>query len=222
MKLVLPYVNQVFSCDEENVWTVVIENQNCLYKILTDIESQMSGNEGKTILSENEKVVRVDKRMELLTQFIPFDMNQKAILNKIMAEMQKNALQDEYYIRANELLANWTAFCMDLTRDLPGDIEFKKINIESLVKAAGIEIENEYECLGEKLIDYFELVEAYECKKLFVLLNVRSFMIDTEMENFLKEVIARDYQVLLLENKEYPILKGERRYIIDAGLCEIC
>lgn len=47
-------------------------------------------------------------------------------------------------------------------------------------------------------------------------------MIDTEMENFLKEVIARDYQVLLLENKEYPILKGERRYIIDAGLCEIC
>ena len=222
MKLVLPYVNQVFSCDEENVWTVVIENQNCLYKILTDIESQMSGNEGKTILSENEKVVRVDKRMELLTQIIPFDMNQKAILNKIMAEMQKNALQDEYYIRANELLANWTAFCMDLTWDLPGDIEFKKINIESLVKAAGIEIENEYECLGEKLIDYFELVEAYECKKLFVLLNVRSFMIDTEMENFLKEVIARDYQVLLLENKEYPILKGERRYIIDAGLCEIC
>lgn len=222
MKLVLPYINQVFSCDEKKVWTVVVENQNFLYKILTDIESQMVGNEGKTILSENEKVVRIDKRMEILTQFIPFDMNRKPIINKIIAELQGIALQDEFYVRTNELLSKWENFCMDLTWNLPGDIEFQKINIESLIKAAGIEIENEYECLGEKLIDYFELVEAYDCKKLFILLNIRSFIADEEMEKFLDEIVTRNYQVLLLENKEYPILKGERRYIIDAGLCEIC
>lgn len=68
MKVVFPETKQVFSCDEGEVWTIIVENQRYLYNILTDIERQVLGNEGKVILSENEKVVRIDKKMELLTQ----------------------------------------------------------------------------------------------------------------------------------------------------------
>lgn len=89
MKVVFPEIKQVFSCDEGEVWTIIVENQRYLYNILTDIERQILGNEGKVILSENEKVVRIDKKMELLTQFVPFDMNRKPLLNKIMTAMQK-------------------------------------------------------------------------------------------------------------------------------------
>jgi CRISPR type II-A-associated protein Csn2 len=222
MKVVFPEIKQVFSCDEGEVWTIIVENQRYLYNILTDIERQILGNEGKVILSENEKVVRIDKKMELLTQFVPFDMNRKPLLNKIMAAMQEAALEDEVYVKTNELLSAWESLCINLTWNLPGDIEFKKINLDSLIKAAGVEIENEYERLGEKLIDYFELIETYDCKKVFVLLNLRSYIADNEMEAFIQEIIARGYQIILLENKEYSLLKGERRYIIDAGLCEIC
>ena len=191
MKVVFPETKQVFSCDEGEVWTIIVENQRYLYNILTDIERQILGNEGKVILSENEKVVRIDKKMELLTQFVPFDMNRKPLLNKIMAAMQEAALEDEFYVKTNELLSAWESLCINLTWNLPGDIEFKKINLDSLIKAAGVEIENEYERLGEKLIDYFELIETYDCKKVFVLLNLRSYIADNEMEAFIQEIIAR-------------------------------
>ena len=38
-------------------------------------------------------------------------------------------------------------------------------------------MDNSYESLGEKLLDYFELVEVYERKKLFILVEFKELFI---------------------------------------------
>lgn len=58
-----------------------------------------------------------------------------------------------------------------------GNIGFSKINLESLIKSAGIEVESVYDNLGEKILDYFELVSVYDSKKLFVLVNFKKLSI---------------------------------------------
>ena len=79
-----------------------------------------------------------------------------------------------------------------------------------------------YESLAEKILDYFELVEEYDKKKLFIMVNLRSYLSDEEMKMFMRDVLARKIQVLLIESSERSVLDEEKRYIVDADLCVIC
>lgn len=81
------------------------------------------------------------------------------------------------------------------------------MSIESLIKATGPEIADDYDSLSEKLIDYFELVKEYDRNKLFVLLNLRSFLAIEELQTFINEVLMRNIQILLIDSREYPLLE---------------
>ena len=106
--------------------------------------------------------------------------------------------------------------------ELTGDIDFTKINIESLIRAAGVEITDDYDNLAEKLIDYFQLVETYDVRKLFILVNLRGYMPDDMTQQFMRMILDRGYQILMLEGAEHPRLLYEKRYIIDIDHCIIC
>ena len=162
------------------------------------------------------------KNVEMISQFIPFDMNQKSLLTKIMGEMQKHAVNEEHFLQTTALLTEWEKYLLDLSMEMTGSINFSKINAESLIKSSGVELDNSYESLGEKLLDYFELVEVYERKKLFILVNLRSYLSETEMAQFVKSVIAHQYEILLVDAVDFPVLKGEQRHIVDADQCVLC
>ena len=71
---------------------------------------------------------------------------------------------------------------------------------ETLIKAVGICVDDDYDNLGEQLLDYFELVQEYDGKKLFILVNLRSYLLDAEMNLFLQNIVERDIQILILES----------------------
>lgn len=222
MKIVLKGIEQVFDCGQSNVCTVIIENSKMFYDIVLDIERQIEGFDGNSVLSEENKVVRMDKNAEQITQFVPFDMNKKTLLNKIAAEMQKLALDDSHFLQTNELLTAWENLCINLEFEMPVNLDFCKINVESLIKASGIMISDDYMSLAEKVIDYIQMVEKFESKKLFVLVNMRSYIGNEEAQLFINEIVSREYQIIMLENKEYKLLDKEKRYLIDEDMCEIC
>ena len=93
---------------------------------------------------------------------------------------------------------------------------------ETLIKAAGICVDDDYDNLGEQLLDYFELVQEYDGKKLFILVNLRSYLSDADMNLFLQNIIERHIQILILESSEHPILECECRHIVDADFCILC
>lgn len=222
MKIVLSGIDQVFDCGNGDICSVIIENQNVLYDVVSDIAMQIQGLDGVTVLSENNKTLRMDKSAEQIMQFIPFDLNRKGIVNKIVAELQRVAVDSDHYLETSEMLAHWERYCMGLEFELTSDIDFTKITVDSLIKAAGVEIADDYDSLAEKLIDYFRLVETYDNRKLFILVNLRSYLPDDMMQQFVNMVIERKYQVLLLEGSEHPLLRNERRYIVDTDRCVIC
>lgn len=222
MKIVFKGINHVFECGTEKISTIVIENQRLFYDIITDLENQIQGNDGKSVLSENDKILRIDKRLEQIMQFVPFDMNKKKLVNKIASDMQALAVDDKFMLQTNEVLATWERLCYNLEFDLPVHLEFGKINVETLIKATGLTIVDDYDSLAEKIVDYIQLVEEFDCKKMFVFINLRSFIDDEEMKELANMVIARGYQVLLLDNTEHPMLENEKRYIVDADMCEMC
>ena len=125
-------------------------------------------------------------------------------------------------METREMLGKWEQYLMKLSLDMVGTFGFSKISIETLIKAAGICVEDDYDNLGEQLLDYFELVQEYDGKKLFILVNLRSYLSDAEMNLFLQNIVERDIQILILESSEHPILEWECRHIVDADFCILC
>ena len=77
-------------------------------------------------MSDHDKILSMPKNVEMISQFIPFDMNQKTLLTKIMGEMQKHAvavcreLGLDAYARMDFLLNDKNEmFCLE-ANTLPG------------------------------------------------------------------------------------------------------
>ncbi|MGN0504388.1 MAG: type II-A CRISPR-associated protein Csn2 [Ruminococcus sp.] len=221
MKFVYPEIDCVFDTDCGTINTLVIENQKLMYSLIDDIQKQLLGFDGRSVLSENDKILSLDKELELIDRFIPFDINSKALVSKIAADLEKKAISDEWYSRTCESISIIQSLLSSLAFDYSCNIEFSKIGIGSVIKASGIEICDEYNSLGEKIIDYLELVQEFVGKKLFVTVNLRSYISDKEAELFMQTALLHEFNVFMIENCEHKRLSYEKRLIIDADLCLI-
>lgn len=222
MKIILPQIDYVFDCSGDRCNSIIIENQNAFYNIVADICNQIAGEEGQSVLSEDNKTLSIAKYGELISQFVPFDINQKNLLTKITTQMQHIAVDESHYMRTNELMGMLERYFMELSVEMVGNLDFQKVTADAMIKASGVHIDDIYDNLGEKLLDYFELVQEYDERKLFVLVNVRSYISDAEMKLFLESVLAREVQILMLEGSEHSLLEKEKRHIVDADMCVIC
>ena len=222
MKIILPQIDYVFDCCGDRCSSLIIENQNAFYNIVADICNQIAGEEGQSVLSEDNKTLSIAKYGELISQFVPFDINQKNLLTKITTQMQHIAVDESHYMRTNELMGMLERYFMELSVEMVGNLDFQKVTADAMIKASGVHIDDIYDNLGEKLLDYFELVQEYDERKLFVLVNVRSYISDAEMKLFLESVLAREVQILMLEGSEHSLLEKEKRHIVDADMCVIC
>ncbi len=221
MKLSIPYVDIILDTVADNVNELVVENQVILYKILSDLSNQMQGNEGLISLSIDNKQVSIAKRLEFHSQFVPFEINKKTINSKIVQAIVGDSLESENYERTQEIIANLTQYLEELTLRIEGDIRFEKIAIESILKGIGVSVYNEYDDLANQLSDYMDLVNAYEIEKMFVLVNLRSYLDDESMQALISCIKQRGHHVLLIEAFEREKLHFVTRTIVDKSLCVI-
>ncbi len=223
MKLAYPAFSGTVSFSEAVVPCFVIENQRLFRSLICDLRSAVEGYDTDLVLSKNERVIDISKNVELLTDFIHFDINKKPLLNKITSELEKIAVSPEHYVKTQELLAEIDRRIDEWAFQFYCDIVPSKISVSALIKAAGIELRDEY--VGhtgeiEKIIDYMELVREFDRDKLFVTVNMRTFFADDDIQEFLKTVVSHEFKVLMLESQAYTVLEFEKRTTIDSDLCE--
>lgn len=110
MKVYIPQIDSTVTCEAGCCQTIVIENQKVLCDILNDLADQSQGAEGKIVLSNEDKVLPMAKHAEMISQFIPFDMNQKGLITKIVNRMQQRATGEDYFLKMSTLVAEWEQF----------------------------------------------------------------------------------------------------------------
>lgn len=196
MKLYIPQIDYLVEFKVKTYQTLVIESPRLLCRILNDIAEQLQGNEGQIVLSKDNKVISIEKNIEMISQFIPFEMNKRSLLTKITNHIQQLSIDDKYYLQTTTLVTEWERLLLNLSMDMIGNLNFTKISVEALIRASGIELDETYDNLGEKLLDYFELVQEYEQRKIFVLVNLRSYMSNSDMLEFFKGIGERQYYIL--------------------------
>ena len=123
--------------------------------------------------------------------------------------------------RTHKLLADLECYLNDLAMEQDVELTYEKLSLNNLLKSVGARVVIDYNKLVERLFAYMDLVRRFEGEKLFLLVNLRSFVSNEDMELFMQTVVAHGFQVLLVDNQAYPLLPLERRRIIDMDLCEI-
>lgn len=221
MKIRFWGIDKLFDSDSGKIHTIVIENAKFLYEVLKDIQSRIDGNDGVSVVSEDNKQIDFAKSVELITSFVTFDINRKNLLNKVNTLLEKRVLEPDLFMQTTEVMGALEQLLVNATMDFTGNIEFSKLNISSILKAAGLEFDSEYDSLSEMLIDYFELVKEYDRDKIFVLYNLRSIIDDQEASLFFDSCLRRNLNVICIESCMHLKQCNEEVYIIDKELCEI-
>lgn len=221
MKLANPNIDSVIETGKGAVPSLIIENQDFFRNLLFDLNSQISGKSGDSVLSDEKGILDIAKYAEITDSFLSFSLNRKTLLNRISAALEKEAMAEGMYIKTVLLLSDIQAYIEELSAGFTADITGDNVTVSSVLKMAGITVREEYDNPLEAILDYMELTGEFERRKLFIFVNMRSYYNDKDMELFLESVLEHEYDVLLVENSERCKLKGEKRIIIDQDLCEI-
>ena len=220
MKLACPYFNSLIEVKEGIPFSLVIENQPLFRRVLTDIHSQLLGHDGDTVLSIGNMPVPVNRYADIIESFAPFDINTKALLAKVTADMERTAVDEKHYLSTSQLLSDIERYFSELCFDLPLRTECRKLSAQSLIKAASVAISDDFEDQIEEIVSYMSLILDFDKKKLFVTVNMRSYFDDEEIKRFICAVRQKNISVLMIENCAHNALCGTERLVIDRDLCE--
>lgn len=227
MMLVYPNFNLRIKFEDGIFWSVIVENQNLFYEMISDLNLQTEGNDGKFVLSENGAPIEIRKYLELITQLVPFSVNRKDILVKLYGNIQKNAMCEKMMEKTNAILAALEHYIYEITEDYATEIYATEISsnrttdITPLLKMFDVKFDEGGKDLCERLLDYINVVEMYKGKKLFVIVNLRDYVNDEDAEKLTANLVLRKVNFLCIESCERLMLKKEQRWIIDKDLCVI-
>ena len=220
MKLAYTCMQTVIDTDISEVNTLVVENSDYFRTFLQEIVNQINGESGGVTLSVNNAPVDIPKYLEVLDRFVPFDINKKSLLTKIMAALERASMNETNLEPTQRLMAEIENWADTIAFSELCDIMCTKVSASTILRAIGVELIDDYDSLGEKILDYMGLVREYDRDKLFLLVNLRSYLSSKDVELFLHDVLTRGFHVVLLDSHDYDRVLSERRIVVDADLCE--
>lgn len=220
MKLVHPDISTILNTDDAGVQTIVIENPIFMRAFVQDIISQINGLSGKLVLSKNDRPIEFSKNAELIQDVVGFDINQKSLLTKIINSLEKESRLPGNDYQSQHILQEIELFIDQLAFSFPCNISYSKLGMGMLLKSVGIQLQDDYDNILERIIDYMELVREFDKDKLFITLNLRSFISDTECKMFIETLVSHELNLIMIEGYDHTMLEGEKRLTIDQDLCE--
>lgn len=221
MKLVYESMGHILKFGEGYVSELIVENKKLFFEMVNDALAQVDGAKGGFVLSINDQPVEFSKNADVTVQLAPFKLNKKSLLTKLYSALEERSTVAELYAKTAELLCSLEAFIYELAEELPFEVECKKVAIGPVIRALSPEFEEEDKSALEKIFDYMELVRELDRDRIFIMVNMRTYFSDSEMEQFTKSAVLHDFNVLLLESVSFPPIANTKRYIIDEDLCEI-
>lgn len=220
MKIVHPQINSKIEISEQEISVLVIEKLEFFYELLIDIKKQINNFEGNTVLSVRNEPVSFHKYVELITDPLAIEMNSRTIIKKVLLAMEKCGQDAVYYERTQKLMAEIETYINDLSLNFDTEIECHDISFQQILKAAELTVADEYSRIVDKIYAYMELIREFEGDKLFIFVNLSSYIGNEHLQEFVNTAIGHSFQVLLIDSHDFARLEKENRLIVDRDLCE--
>lgn len=221
MKLVHPDMEGQIRFDFQKPCEWIIESPDVFLKFVRELYSQLEGKEGRFVLSDEEEI-NLSKYAEIIINPLNVDINDRKVLNKLYAELAGFAFGEELYLETQQMLAGFQEYFLKLEHGSDYFLETdSEIDMMAVFKAMGIKFQNCADDLIENLCQYIEIMASLVKKKVFILVNFRSYINDDQLKLLLENIRYKEVALFFIENVERELPEGVCRYIIDCDKCEI-
>ena len=222
MKLVYADVSGEIITEKKSFTEWIIESPGLFSKYLQELYEQCERKEGKFVLSDNDKELDLSKCVEIIGNPFAVDINNRKILGKLYAELDELSGKEQMFEKTMRLTATVHEYILDLEQETNYILQFdNELEISALLKALGVRYEVIEDSFFERIVRYIKIAADVLKTKLFVFVNIRSFLSDIQMMELVKEISYQNIKVLFIENQDRDCLEGGFRYIIDKDGCEI-
>lgn len=222
MKLVHPILNSHIVFDDNVINVLVLENQNIFSQMLFELSEQINGKDGRFVLSD-EDILPLSKNAHMLIDYINLDINSKKIKSKLYNMFNMLAHNEDYYTKTNCVMSNVSAYFEDICNEFPCNVTYSsEFDIIGLTNAVNLCVDDNYDSIAEKLLDYMLTYKALLGDTVFVLANLKSYISDKELLSFYNDILYNKIKILIIENFiNGSHLHMERCVILDNDLCEL-
>lgn len=222
MKLVHEFINSTIKLNlEDRVNILIVENQSFMNEIIYDLYDQTQKRPGKFVLAVNDAPVEVSDYLELIIDPFSLKINKTTIINKVLKSFNEISQNEDFLIKTKELYSIINNYVYMLSDQIDNEIEFLyEYEISRILKAMSMKFKEEYTTIQEKLVEYMLLIREWDRNKCFVLVNLRDYITNEEIDEFYKTVLYNKLSVLIIGTSNYPKSKFEEKVTIDQELCE--
>lgn len=200
----------------------IIESPESFSGYVLELSTQIDGNEGQFVLSDKNKELDLAKKAELIFNPFTVDINERKILNKLYMELSDLSKEEEMYIKTVELLRHLQEYMLELEQCTEYILEFdQETDMSALLKAVNIHYETRDMDFMERLVQYMKVLAVVVGIKVFMFVNLRSYLTDHQMQEVMKEMKYQNIKGLFIESQQRSCMEGMKQYIIDVDRCEI-
>lgn len=207
--------------DENFVNVLVVESPRVMAEIVEGLCNQCAGEDGDFVFSSSDQILKIPNLVEMVIDPIRLDFNNRKILNRLYNELEEVG-RDVFLEKEDLNRQNIQLIDSVVENARYHNISYKmELAWKDLFKIYDLKIAKEYDFLAEKLIEYLNILANLTEVLLLVLVNVRSFLEEEDLQNLYEQAFYQKMQLLLIEHQEVKNGLSEKTYIIDRDRCFI-
>ncbi len=223
MKLRFSCFENLITINNEEIYSIEIENKGCFYRCVNNLNCIGNGdiiNDIYCFDKENNEIVLTNK-VTIISDYFNINLTIKKYsnyLSKLISndydEIENNSLSNNYKRLKN-------SFKKILSKiDLPLEIN-EDFNIDILIKLLKPNIKVTDNLLNNLFL-LLDLERIFNLNKLLIFINLKQYLSKLELEELYKYAIYNRVSILLLDSQNYgSTLENEKKLIVDDNLDEI-
>ena len=207
--------------NDDKINTFIVENESAMSDIIFDIYKQTNSTECKVNIYQDEKALNMSTDIRLILNPFAVDLNDKQIIKSLYLQIAEVGNENaELSAKVNADFINFLDRILLSISD--SNIVYDlNLNMESFLKSYNVHFYDEYDDISEKLEEYIRLETIYGRVKLFIFVNLKSYLSIDSLNEFKKMIMYYNAKVLLIESREREEIERENCTIIDKDLCII-
>ena len=189
-------------------------------RILQELYRQCNGEDGALILSELETSLSIEANVQVIGNPFTVDFNDRKVLHKLYQELK--GVSEECVLDMLEIQQRIMQYLNALSVKVPYVLAYdERVDGPALYKMCNVRLENNFDDLQQKMIEYLKILSMLCGIKVVVFVNLKSFLDEAQLLELYKTAFYYKIYLLLIEATQRTVLKGEKYYILDQDDCFI-